>query len=92
MIDGFERDPVKAASNFAKHGVRFEEAATIFFDPRAVTTLDPDHAQREDRFITTGSSTRHRILTVVHADRENRIRIISARRATARERKSYATL
>jgi len=89
MFDGFEWDPEKAKSNLAKHRVSFEEAATVFFDYRAVTIFDPDHSEEEDRFITVGMSSHARILTVAHADREERIRIISARRATRRERSNY---
>jgi hypothetical protein len=89
MIEGFEWDARKARSNAAKHRVSFEEAATIFFDPRALTDYDPDHSEREDRFVTTGRSIRDRILTVAHADRADRIRLITARRATRRERQVY---
>jgi uncharacterized DUF497 family protein len=85
----FEWDPDKAASNAAKHGVSFEEAATVFGDPLSLTAYDPDHSQDEDRFITMGSSVDNRLLLVSHTDREDRIRIISARLATRRERKAY---
>ena len=85
----FEWDPDKAASNAAKHGVSFEEAATVFGDPLSLTVYDPDHSQDEDRFITMGSSVDNRLLLVSHTDREDRIRIISARLATRRERKAY---
>jgi uncharacterized DUF497 family protein len=85
----FEWDPDKAASNAAKHGVSFEEAATVFGDPFSLTAYDPDHSQDEDRYITMGSSVDNRLLLVSHTDREDRIRIISARLATRRERKAY---
>jgi uncharacterized protein len=85
----FEWDPDKAASNAAKHGVSFEEAATVFGDPLSLTVYDPDHSQDEDRYITMGSSVDHRLLLVSHTDREDRIRIISARLTTRRERKAY---
>ena len=85
----FEWNPDKAASNAAKHGVSFEEAATVFGDPLSLTVYDPDHSQDEDRYITMGSSVDNRLLLVSHTDREDRIRIISARLATRRERKAY---
>jgi uncharacterized DUF497 family protein len=85
----FEWDPDKAARNLAKHGVSFSEAATVFGDPLALTYLDPDHSEDEDRFLTFGESDRGRLLVVSHTDRENRTRIINARRATRKERKGY---
>ena len=85
----FEWDPDKAATNVAKHGVSFEEAATVFGDPLSLTVYDPDHSQDEDRFITMGTSTDGRLILVSHMDRDDRIRIISARVATKRERKAY---
>ena len=85
----FEWDPDKAANNFAKHGVSFVEAATVFFDMLSVTIPDPLHSEEEDRFVITGFSNRQRILVVVHADRGDRIRIISARLASSSERKKY---
>lgn len=85
----FEWDAAKAESNLRKHGVAFEEAATVFADPLALTIDDPDHSREEDRFITLGVSGGNRLLVVVHTDREDRIRIISARPATRRERRSY---
>lgn len=85
----FEWDSDKAASNIAKHAVSFEEAATVFGDPLSLTVHDPEHSQDEDRYITMGSSTDHRLLLVSHTDREDRVRIISARLATRRERKAY---
>lgn len=81
----FEWDPNKAASNVGKHKVSFEEAATVFADPNSLTAYDPDHSRDEDRFITIGTSNNGRILLVSPTDREDRIRIISARTATRRE-------
>ena len=85
----FEWDPAKAARNLAKHGVSFDEASTVFGDPLAGTILDPQHSDEEPRFVTIGLSTSRRLVTVAHAEREDRIRIISARRATRRERRKY---
>lgn len=67
----------------------FDEAATVFFDPLSLTAPDPLHSDEEDRFVTTGLSGQQRQLVVVHTDREEKIRIISAREATAGERKKY---
>ena len=85
----FEWDPEKAANNLRKHGISFVEAATVFFDALSVTIPDPSHSTEEDRFVITGVSNRQRILVVVHADRGDRIRIISARLASSSERKKY---
>ncbi len=85
----FEWDPEKAARNLAKHGVSFHEAATVFGDPLAVTYHDPDHAENEDRFLTFGHSSEGRLLVVSHTDRDDRTRIISARKATRKEGKQY---
>lgn len=85
----FEWDAAKAASNLAKHGVHFEEAATVFGDPLAVTIFDPVHSQAEHRFIILGQSHLDKLLVVVHTERGDNIRIISARRASGRERKQY---
>jgi hypothetical protein len=85
----FEWDPDKAARNLAKHGVSFDEAATVFGDPLAMTYFDPDHSDEEDRFVTFGHSDQGRLLVVSHTDREVRVRIISARAATRKERRQY---
>jgi uncharacterized DUF497 family protein len=85
----FEWDPSKAVRNVAKHKVSFDEAATVFGDPLSLTYGDPDHSDDEDRWITIGSSVRGRVLIVSHTNRGDRIRIISARKATPRERKAY---
>ncbi len=85
----FEWDKQKGKTNLKKHGVSFEEASTVFADPLAVTIPDPLHSEEEDRFATLGMSNRRRLLVVVFTDRDQRIRIISARKATPRERKDY---
>jgi uncharacterized DUF497 family protein len=85
---GFEWDD-KAKANLAKHGVSFEEAATVFGDPLSLTIPDPAHSQVEDRFVIIGQSHTRRLLVVVHTDRGDNIRVISARRASRRERKAY---
>lgn len=85
----FEWDPNKARRNLTKHGISFSEAATVFGDPRALTYFDPDHSMDEDRFITFGCSEDGTLCTVSHTDRKQRIRIISARPMSRRERKTY---
>ncbi len=85
----FEWDPQKAAHNKQKHGVTFEEAATVFADPLSATFNDPDHSNDEERFVIIGVSQQQRLLMVSHTERENRIRIISSRELTAPERKQY---
>ncbi len=89
MDDLFDWDTVKAKKNLAKHGVTFEEARSVFFDPNSITVNDPDHSIDELRFVINGYSMRQRQLIVVHTDRDGRIRIISARPANRRERKIY---
>ena len=85
----FEWDPRKAGENLAYHGVSFEEAATVFRDVLSATGADPDHSFDEERFVTFGMSTRGRLLAIAHIDRDDTIRIISARPATPSERKIY---
>ena len=87
----FEWDRTKAALNRKKHGVSFEEAQTVFYDENAIEFFDPDHSEREDRFIMLGVSFTLRLLVVCHCVREAQsvIRIISARRATRHEAKQY---
>lgn len=85
----YEWDPKKAASNHGKHEVTFAEATTVFRDPLAVTFDDPDHSADEARFITIGHSSGDRLLFVAHADRADRVRIISARKATGKETHEY---
>lgn len=80
----------KAKINQRKHGVTFQEAASVFADPLASTIDDPQHSQVDDeRYITIGRSTRSRTLVVVHTDQHETIRIISARLATRKERMQY---
>jgi len=88
MLD-FEWDKRKAAANLRKHTVTFDEAATVFKDIHAATISDPDHCEIEDRYITVGVSRMARILVVIHTDRGDVCRIISARLATAQERNQY---
>ena len=85
----FEWDPRKAASNFRKHRVSFEEAATVLEDELSATVADPDHAREEDRLLTVGMSIQRRLLIVSHTERGDRIRIISARQLTEQERRDY---
>ena len=85
----FEWDERKAKANLAKHGVSFEEAATVFGDPLSLTIPDPAHSEVEDRSIVLGQSHQRKLLVVVHTERGDNIRIISARRASRRERRSY---
>jgi len=85
----FEWDPRKAATNEQKHGISFQQAATVFGDPLAITFADPDHSVNEQRYITFGLSSYDRFLVVAHTDRGDRIRIISARLMTHYERRIY---
>ncbi len=88
---GFEWDPAKSAGNRREHGVSFEEARSVFFDESARLIDDPDHSKSEERFILLGLSSVLRLLLVCHCYRGdgNVVRIISARKATAVEAKSY---
>ncbi len=90
MIE-FAWDPRKDRANRQKHGVSFAEASTVFFDDNAVQFYDEEHSTDEDRFIMLGMSLRGRLLVVCHCERESGrvIRIISARKATARESRYY---
>lgn len=85
----FEWSRMKAAKNQLKHGIRFPEAATVFFDPRNLTIADEDHSTDEQRYTVIGQSIRDNTLLVVHVERDESIRIISARKATRRERRDY---
>ena len=85
----FTWDQKKASSNLARHGISFEEAATVFGDPLSNSFPDPDHSLEEQRFIIIGASEQGRIIVVAHTDDEEFVRIISAREATSRERESY---
>jgi uncharacterized protein len=86
-MTGFEWDPEKAASNLAKHGVDFADVIPVFFDEMAITI--PDEHGDEERFATIGADALNRVLVVVYTWRSENIRIISARRAVRRERRSY---
>jgi len=79
----------KARENLRKHGVSFEEASSVFFDPLSVTGDDPDHSVSERRLVTFGVSSSGRLLAVAHTEKEDVIRIISARQTTRAERKLY---
>lgn len=86
----FEWDATKAKRNVEKHGVAFDEAVTAFRDPLATTYHDPEHSHQELRFLTVGLSARQRLLVIAHVDRgDDRIRIISARLATPKEKHDY---
>lgn len=85
----FEWDPIKANKNLEKHNVSFKEAATVFADPLAETFYDPDHSFDEDRYISIGNSEFGRTLVVVFTDKNDIIRLISARISTKREQKHY---
>ena len=85
----FEWDPNKAKRNLEIHGVSFDEASTAFKDPLSLAIYDPLHSDREDRFVLIGTSFANRLLVVVHTERGDRIRIISARKANKHERKYY---
>jgi uncharacterized DUF497 family protein len=85
----FEWDPKKARANLRKHGVSFDEAATVFLDDLSLTGDDPDHSVSEERFVTFGVSSAGRLLVIAHTERGDRTRIISARPATRSERKLY---
>ncbi len=85
----FEWDPRKADSNLKKHGITFQEAKTVFADALSITITDPDHSEEEARFLDLGLSHRHRLIVVSYTERGKVIRIISARRASRSERKTY---
>ena len=95
MDYNFEWDPAKAASNRSKHGISFEQAATIFRDPRQISVADDEHSDDEERWATIGFDSQGTLLVVIHTYREDSrnsvsIRIISARRATRQEAGQYA--
>jgi hypothetical protein len=85
----FEWDLRKDSTNRRKHRVGFAEASTVFEDPLSITILDPDHSIEEERFVIIGMSSKQTLLIVVHTVREERIRLISARRAMNDERRTY---
>ena len=85
----FEWNENKAVANLSKHGVSFDEAKTVFDDPLYVDFYDPDHSYNEDRHIIIGQSQQGRLLIVSYTERENVIRLISARKLTQEEREAY---
>ena len=85
----FEWDDFKAKANFKKHKVNFEEGKTIFNDPFLFTFPDNTHSSYENRYIDIGFSVSGRVLVLTHTERQGKIRIISCRKATARERRFY---
>jgi uncharacterized DUF497 family protein len=85
----FEWDPNKAKENLETHGVSFDEASTAFRDTLSLSIYDPLHSEEEDRFVLIGSSHRNRLLVVVHTEKGDNIRLISARKASKKERKQY---
>ena len=85
----FEWYKKKAKANLSDHKVSFDEAKTVFADPLYIDFYDPDHSDDEDRYIVIGKSQRHRILIVSYRERDNKIRLISARKATRKEREDY---
>jgi len=85
----FEWDPNKAKENLETHGISFDEASTAFHDALSLAIYDPLHSEEEDRFVLIGSSHRNRLLVIVHTDRADKIRLISARKASQKEREQY---
>ena len=85
----FEWDNNKAITNLQKHGVSFSEAATVFGDSLSITFADPDHSINESPFITIGLSAANQMIILSHTDRDERIRIISARKTTRKEQRLY---
>jgi uncharacterized DUF497 family protein len=85
----FEWDPAKAANNLKKHRVSFAEASTVFEDDFSITVADLDHSPDEERYLIIGTSSRGKLLIVSFAERSDRLRIISARTMTGKERRQY---
>jgi uncharacterized DUF497 family protein len=85
----FEWDQRKAELNLRKHGISFEEASSVFADPLSITISDPDHSGDEHRFVTQGVSKFGRALVVVHTERDDAIRLVSARIPTKSEKACY---
>lgn len=85
----FEWDPAKDEANGRKHGVSFREGISAFMDPLSITIPDPDHSVEEERYLLLGENHKGQLLVVSHTDREDRIRIISVRKADRHERKAY---
>jgi uncharacterized DUF497 family protein len=88
-MQGFEWDAEKAASNLKKHGVSFEEAESVFMDSFGLEELDEEHSQEEVRWVLIGLSSSLRVLVTVYTERGSKIRLISSRKADAKERKAY---
>ena len=88
----FEWDDRKARTNLAKHAVSFGEATTVFADDRSLTIPDPEHSKVEERFIVLGRSHQRRLLVVVYTERGDKVRLISARRASRNEREQYEAI
>jgi len=93
----FQWDPTKAKRNWRKHGIRFQDAAELFLDPLAISVLDLEHSDTEERWVTVGRDRRGHVLVLTHTFREQpmgewKVRIISARKATKREAKQYEGL
>ncbi|MGV3483836.1 MAG: BrnT family toxin [Planctomycetaceae bacterium] len=86
----FDWDHEKAETNLRKHGISFESATTVFSDPLALTFFDADHSADEDRFLTIGFASSGTMLVVVHTERGDTTRLISARIATSLERRAYS--
>ena len=91
MILEFEWDGHKAVENLKNHRVSFDEAKSVFNDPLLLTFPDPEHSDGEHRSINIGISSHSRVLLVVFTDRKGKVRVISSRKATAKERKLYET-
>ena len=89
MAIEFQWDKEKAGQNLKKHGVLFEEATTAFYDSLSITIIDKEQSLEENRFILLGLSNHGRLLVISHTDRGDKIRLISARLATSKERKYY---
>jgi uncharacterized DUF497 family protein len=85
----FDYDAHKAARNLQKHKVGFEEATSVFYDPLRLSVPDPDHSWDEERFLMIGQSAESRILVIVYTETDSGVRLISARLATAKERRQY---
>jgi uncharacterized protein len=86
---GFEWHEEKAKENLRKHGIRFEEAKTVFNDPFSITIADSEYSVEEERYIDIGLSINGQLLVVVYTERQSNIRIISCRKATKPERQVY---
>ena len=89
MNPNFEWDEEKAKANLRNHRVSFDEAATVLGDPLSISISDPNHSVDEQRYVDVGTSNRGRVLVVAYTEHEKNIRIISCRKATARERRRY---